>query len=106
MGGQAEIDINMKKNHSFDQPFGGYLELKDSSTSSTVRKHLVAASGEFVGTFMFLMLAFLGHLMAVDQAGDTGPNGTNSGSTVIYISLSYGFALLVSAWAMYRVSGG
>ncbi|KAK5129573.1 hypothetical protein LTR08_003159 [Meristemomyces frigidus] len=105
MGGPQK-DANGKTKHSFDQPFGGYLEVKDAANASALRGHFVAATGEFVGTFMFLVFAFLGHLMAVTQAGETGPDGTNSGSTVIYISLSYGFALLIAAWDMYRISGG
>lgn len=44
--------------------------------------------------------------MAVEQAGDTGPNGTNSAQTVIFISLGYGMSLLVTAWGLYRISGG
>ncbi|KAK5125722.1 hypothetical protein LTR85_011996 [Meristemomyces frigidus] len=44
--------------------------------------------------------------MAVEQAPDTGPNRTNSSSTVIYIAMSYGLSLLVSAWTLYRISGG
>ncbi|KAK0861862.1 hypothetical protein LTR87_016801 [Friedmanniomyces endolithicus] len=81
---------------------------KDAKRASTLQGHLVAMSGEFVGTFMFLFLAYCGHTMAVDQAprDGTGPNGTKSASTVIYISLSYGFALLVTVWTMYRISGG
>lgn len=89
-----------------DPFFGIFGETKDAKTASALRGHLVAMSGEFVGTFMFLFLAFCGHMMAVDQAGSTGPNGTNSAATVIYISLSYGFALLIAVWTMYRVSGG
>jgi len=73
---------------------------------STVRKHLVAAQAEFVGTFLFLYFAFMGHQMVADQAAETGPNGTNSSQTVIFISLSYGFSLLVTAWTLFRVSGG
>ena len=44
--------------------------------------------------------------MAVDQAPNTGPDGTNSNQTVIYIAMSYGFSLLVTAWTLYRISGG
>lgn len=44
--------------------------------------------------------------MAVDQAGELGPNGKNSSQTVIFISLGYGMSLLVTAWSLYRVSGG
>lgn len=85
---------------------GGFLTPKDPATASAARNHFVAASGEFVGTFLFLFMAFLGHLMSVDQAPNTGPNGTNSNQTVIYIAMSYGFSLLVAVWALYRISGG
>lgn len=44
--------------------------------------------------------------MAVEQAGEVAPNGANSAQTVIYISLGYGMSLLVTAWSLYRVSGG
>lgn len=44
--------------------------------------------------------------MSVDTAPNTGPNGVNSNQTVIYIAMSYGLSLLVTVWAMYRVSGG
>lgn len=45
--------------------------------------------------------------MAVDQADGTATsNGKASAQTVIYISLGYGFSLLVTAWSLYRVSGG
>jgi len=91
---------------SFEKPFESFRKPENPEDSSAIRNHLVAASGEFVGTFMFLFFAFSGHLMAVEQAGETGPNKTNSSQTVIYIALSYGFSLLVSAWCLYRVSGG
>lgn len=55
---------------------------------------------------MFLLFAFLGHTMAVDTAPNKGPNGGNSNQTVIFIGLAYGMSLLVTAWTMYRVSGG
>lgn len=62
--------------------------------------------GEFVGTFMFLYFAFAVHIMAVEQAVQLGPNNKNSSQTVIFISLGYGLSLLVTAWSLYRVSGG
>jgi len=70
------------------------------------KNHVVAASSEFVGTFLFLYFAFAGHQMAANQAAEVGPNGTNSSQTIIYISMAYGFSLLVTAWSLYRVSGG
>ncbi|KAI9732883.1 MAG: hypothetical protein M1834_003823 [Cirrosporium novae-zelandiae] len=71
-----------------------------------LKNHFVAATGEFVGTFLFLYLAFAGHLMSVDQAVAPAAQGGNANSTVIYISMSYGFALLVTVWGFYRISGG
>ncbi|TKA56800.1 hypothetical protein B0A55_12880 [Friedmanniomyces simplex] len=97
------------KSHSASNPFFGFLgPTKDAKTASSLQAHLVAMTGELFGTFMFLFLAYCGHTMILEQSprNGTGPNGTNSASTVIYISLSYGFALLVAVWTFYRISGG
>lgn len=85
-------------------PLIGYLPNK-------VRNHLVAAIGEFVGTFMFLFCAFTATQVAnTAQAGvekqDTSiANIPNTGS-LIYISLGFGFSLAVNAWIFFRISGG
>jgi len=72
-----------------------------------LKNHLVAASGEFVGTFLFLYFGFATHLMAIDQRPTNALNNPlNSSQTIVTISLGYGFSLLVTAWTMYRVSGG
>lgn len=92
-------DNNRSRKDPHQQP-------KQGSLPSSARKHFIATSGEFVGTFLFLLFAFLGHSMAVSQAPNTGPNQTNSNQTVIYISMSYGLSLLVTAWTLYRISGG
>jgi aquaporin rerated protein, other eukaryote len=68
--------------------------------------HLVAASGEFVGTFLFLWLGYAGHIMAVNQASPPFPNGGIDNITVIIIAMAYGFPLLVNIWTFYRISGG
>lgn len=83
------------------------LEENRKKPLSPMGGHFVAATGEFVGTFLFLWLAFAGHLMAVDQAPDTATtNKQTSSTTVVYISLAYGFSLLVTVWAFFRISGG
>lgn len=79
---------------------------KNASERSEARKHAVAASGEFVGTFLFLFFAFLGHSMSVQRAPETSPDGQISNQTVVFIAMSYGLSLLVTAWTLYRVSGG
>ena len=67
----------------------------------------MAASGEFVGTFLFLYFGFAAHLMAVEQTDAVAlANGQKSAQTVVYIALEYGISLLVTVWAFYRISGG
>ncbi|KAF5238492.1 hypothetical protein FAUST_5549 [Fusarium austroamericanum] len=69
-------------------------------------KHMVAASGEFVGTFLFLYFGYAGNIVAVLQEPISGPNGTLANNTVMYVAMAYGFSLLVNVWAFYRISGG
>ncbi|KAJ3533334.1 hypothetical protein NM208_g8034 [Fusarium decemcellulare] len=73
---------------------------------SPVGAHLVAASGEFVGTFFFLYFGYAGNIMAVLQQPFPAQNGGIANSTVIWVAMSYGFSLLVNVWAFYRISGG
>ena len=59
---------------------------------------------------MFLLMGFLGHSMAVSQSTQSVQGDSNATATasqqVVFISLAYGFSLLVTAWTLYRVSGG
>lgn len=73
---------------------------------SEVGRHLVAASGEFVGTFLFLYFGYAGNIMAILQAPSLAMNGGLASNTEIWIAMSYGFSLLVSVWAFFRISGG
>ncbi|KAI0582776.1 Aquaporin [Pyrenophora tritici-repentis] len=74
---------------------------------STLEGHIVAASSEFVGSFMFLFFSFSGHLMITTQASDRSlQNGGTSSQQNIFIALVYGFSLLVNSWAFFRISGG
>jgi len=79
----------------------------DSNSNSNwsgdeVRKHFVAASGEFVGTFLFLFFSFGGTQVANVITPTESPNT----SQLLFIALSFGFSLAVTAWAFYRISGG
>lgn len=74
---------------------------------STLQKHLVAASGEFCGTFMFLYFSFACQIMLHTQRSETSlENGGFSAQMNIHTALVYGFSLLVNVWAFYRISGG
>jgi hypothetical protein len=46
--------------HGPDKPMFGFVTSKSTEDTSAIRKHFIAASGEFVGTFLFLFTAFLG----------------------------------------------
>lgn len=85
-------------------PNGNHHEKRKLSTLTT---HLVAAVGEFVGTFMFLYFAFACQIMLVNQAAERAiGNGLASSQQNIFTALVYGFSLLVNAWTFYRISGG
>ena len=72
---------------------------------------LVAVLGEFVGTTMFLFFAFAGTQVANAPTAQTTGNTSIAASgpnpaTLLYISLSFGFSLMVNAWVFFRISGG
>ena len=70
----------------------------------TFQNNLVAVVGEFVGTFMFLFFAFAGGQVSnTPKPAEGAPPNT---SNLLYLSLSFGFSLLVNVWTFYRVTGG
>ena len=82
---------------SSDQPFAG---ISDTEWGA-LQAHLIAAASELVGTTMFLWFAFAGtQAAAIDGTTATSIDG------LLFISLSFGFSLMVTAWAHYRISGG
>ncbi|PVH96134.1 aquaporin-5 [Periconia macrospinosa] len=89
-------------NHSDSSPL-----LRRPKTVS-VRNEILAAAAEFIGTFMFLFFAFGGTQVAnASTAGqpDFPPPPPNT-TVLLYISLIFGFSLLVNVWIFFRVSGG
>ncbi|KAK4503135.1 hypothetical protein PRZ48_006562 [Zasmidium cellare] len=82
------------------KPLYGYFEPSDSYRQSGLRNHLVAATGEFVGTYIFLLLAFLGHSAALKEKPLDSTNGN------LYVALSYGFSYLATIQLMHEISGG
>jgi len=75
----------------------------------TARNNIVAALGEFVGTFLFLFFSFAG-----TQVANTPPPIASNGSdtplpntsNLMFIALAFGLSLMVNVWAFYRVTGG
>ena len=76
------------------------------------RGHIVAASGELIGTFMFIFMSMSGAQVALITSNRTSKGNidtTIGGATpqsLLYIALSVGFSLVVNAWIFFRISGG
>ncbi|TDZ14299.1 Aquaporin-1 [Colletotrichum orbiculare MAFF 240422] len=73
---------------------------------TSIQKHLVASSGEFIGTFIWLWTSYAGHLMARHQAPGEAPGGGMLHGTLVATALAYALPLLANIWAFYRISGG
>ncbi|KAL1613531.1 Aquaporin-1 [Neofusicoccum ribis] len=61
--------------------------------------------GEFVGTFMFLFFAFSA-VEAANVAAGGVVVGAPTTANYLYISLGFGFSLVVNIWVFFRISGG
>lgn len=77
---------------------------------NAVRSHVVAASGEFTGTFLFLFFGLSATQVAnttivgVPLSSDDVARGvTANPNQLLYIALSWGFSLAVNLWMF---SGG
>lgn len=82
--------------------------------NSNAKNHFVAFVGEFVGTTMFLFFAFAGTQVAnigasasPDAANTTTGEATGfSPMVLLYVSVVFGFSLMVNVWVFFRISGG
>lgn len=90
---QAAEDINGTAPHTRTRMFACLVD------------DLQAAMLEFCGTATFLTLAF-GGVQASAYEASVESLAPLSVERVMYISLSFGLSLLVSAWLFYRVTGG
>lgn len=60
--------------------------------------------GEFVGTFLFLFMAFAGTQIAHTPVPKA--NALPDPAAYILICLTFGLSLTTNVWAFYRVTGG
>lgn len=74
--------------------------------STDIRDHAIAMSGEFVGTFLFLLMALAAAQVANSDVSHVD-DGIHAGGInipqLLYISLAFGFSLAVNASIMGRV---
>ena len=81
--------------------------------NSNAKNHFVAFIGEFVGTTMFLFFAFAGTQVANIGSNASSDSNTTTGeatgfspTVLLYISVVFGFSLMVNVWIFFRISGG
>jgi aquaporin related protein len=81
--------------------------------NSNAKNHFVAFVGEFVGTTMFLFFAFAGTQVANIGSTASSESNTTTGeatgfspTVLLYISVVFGFSLMVNVWIFFRISGG
>lgn len=107
--------------HEKRQRANGHIVKKESTQrrkqrgfTSKWRNELVAMTAEFCGTFLFLFFAFGGTQVAntaavASDAATAGQQGNGltqapNTSVLLYISLIFGFSLMVNVWVFFRVS--
>lgn len=106
--------------HEHRQRANGHIVPKQSTQTkrqrgltSKWRNELVAMTAEFCGTFLFLFFAFGGTQVAntaalfsdattARQQGNSLTQAPNT-SVLLYISLIFGFSLMVNVWVFFRV---
>ncbi|KXX80324.1 Aquaporin-2 [Madurella mycetomatis] len=76
----------------------------------TTRNDVVAALGEFAGTFLFLFFAFAGTQIATTTSATSPPRRDDillpDVNNITFIALAFGLSLMANVWAFYRVTGG
>ena len=76
----------------------------------TLRTEAAAFIGEFIGTFMFLSLAFTGTQIALNAAGSKELSGSGDPlpdvSKLLYIAFAFGASLAVNVAIFADISGG
>ncbi|ETS79239.1 hypothetical protein PFICI_09092 [Pestalotiopsis fici W106-1] len=72
--------------------------------NSELKNHFVASTGEFIGTSLFLFFAFAGTEVA--NLGSQASDSNFDIARLLYISICFGFSLMVNVWIFFRISGG
>ncbi|KAI1866720.1 uncharacterized protein JN550_007573 [Neoarthrinium moseri] len=70
------------------------------------RNMLTVLVGEFCGTFMFLLLSFIGTQTAIVTNNPNDYTAPLAPFSLLYVAFSFGAAVAVNVWIFYRVTGG
>jgi aquaporin related protein len=72
----------------------------------SLRNLVILTIGEFIGTFMFLLLSFIGTQAALDTNNPSDPSAPLQPFSLLYIASAFGCSLAINVWIFYRVTGG
>jgi hypothetical protein len=116
-GKSLSVKMSMERiNGKVEEPGLPYHETPSSQhkekrvSTSKIRTEATAFVGEFIGTFMFLSLAFTGTQIALNAAGSN--QLTSSGdpapdvSKLLYIAFAFGMSLAINVAIFADISGG
>ncbi|KJZ77262.1 hypothetical protein HIM_03583 [Hirsutella minnesotensis 3608] len=94
------------------QPSRSILESRATSKGtyyfvpSETRNNLIVIIGEFSGTFMFLLLSFIGAQAAIITNNPSNTKAPLAPASILFIAVAFGVSLTVNVWIFFRVSGG
>ncbi|TBU50461.1 aquaporin-like protein [Dichomitus squalens] len=95
--------LSRRKNEAPNSPFPDDPTSRGSLWAG-IKDDAEAALLEYVGTTMFLLLAYGGVQAAATEAGVSTTNSVVERS--VTVALAFGISLLVTVWLFYRVTGG
>lgn len=88
------------------------LSMQSTRWQTSIRRHLGATLGEFLGTTSFLFTAFGGVIAAASNSPEPSIAANSLSligfnvSRLIYMSLAFGFSYMVNVWIFFHVSEG
>ncbi|KAI5858507.1 aquaporin [Tricharina praecox] len=98
--------LPLAKSSGSEQQRGTFHDNHGHLPGNGFKNHLVAAAGEFVGTFFFLFMAFAGTSVANIPSPPQSDTTRTDPEQLMYIALSFGFSLCINVWIFFRISGG
>lgn len=106
--------LNIRASNTFlneVDPLKGFFRTIFEALPSSARGHVVAGIGELFGTLVFIFFAMAGAQVAIITSNSTAKGNIDSSigganpQALLYIALSVGFSLVVTAWIFFRISG-
>ncbi|EGE82260.1 hypothetical protein RJZ56_007624 [Blastomyces dermatitidis] len=93
-----------KYDTSRPRPRASFISDRINRIPDPLRNGIVATTGEFVGTFLFLFYPFASGIIANEVVLEPGEQADPT--ALLYTALGFGVSLTVNVWLFFRVTGG